>query len=46
MIVAEKMEEAVQRQDPKLNGQGMAQLAGLAPGDSRGNGDVAQESRA
>ena len=41
MIVAEKVEEAVQGQNPKLDRKAMAELAGLAPGDAGGNHDVA-----
>jgi len=41
MIVAEKVQEAVQRQDPKLSREMVAKGAGLAAGDAGGDDDVA-----
>ena len=42
MIVAEKVEEAVQREDPKLGREAMAEVAGLAPGYAGGDHDIAE----
>ena len=41
MIVAEKVQEAVQGQDPKLSREMVAECAGLAAGDAGGDDDVA-----
>lgn len=46
MIVAEEVQEAMQRQDPKLNSNWMPQVPSLAPGDTAGDDDVAEEPRA
>ena len=44
MIVAEQVQQAVQRQDLQLGRVGVAGLGRLAPGDAGGNDEVARGS--
>jgi hypothetical protein len=42
MIVTEKVEEAMQREDPKLDRKAMAEVARLAAGHSGGDDNIAE----